>query len=628
MENRILEVNLESLDKVYSGWRTCIEKNINQENKECNEEVEFFIDVSYGGEKITKVKADGGVYYLSGKYNPQGMAMRCAQKLGNTDFGTVVLVIGFSDGRALRELLNTVSKETIVLVYEPSIELFIHILHEYDVADLFQNHEFVLIVEELNGNELKNVIKQAVKIENLPKMKTIVMGNYERLFADRVKSVIAVLNKYVADLCTHWNTCVTFTNETIINSIKNYKYMYRHYSINALCHTLPENVPVIVVAAGPSLDKNIELLSKAKGKACIIACDTALKPLLRRGIIPDFFVVVDPRKPLELFEHPQIQDIPMISGLNIPYQIMEQHTGKKVLYLDVGYATELLKFVFEGKTKILKKGMGIVPTGGCVATTAFSAGRLMGTKTIILVGQDLALTGEKEHAEGTFKKDRKFNLESQSLPKVEGINGEMIPTLKNLKAYLEWFEEQIKIYSDLEVIDATEGGALIHGSKILTLEETIDTYCVEEFNQENYWKKIEPHFSEDERVKAITFFRKIPEELEYIKKQVIHGKKEYIKMEKCAKKENYSIEDIKKSLKKVSKITETLEKSELANLIIGGLKGVEYTIRVTAYQFQDDEQKNIIESAQAGQRFLESMEIAINEVMPEIRKLSEFRGEY
>ena len=41
--------------------------------------------------------------------------------------------------------------------------------------------------------------------------------------------------------------------------------------------------------------------------------------------------------------------------------------------------------------------------------------------------------------------------------------------------YLEWFEEQIKTYEDtIKVIDATEGGALIHGSEVLTLKEALD----------------------------------------------------------------------------------------------------------------------------------------------------------
>lgn len=54
----------------------------------------------------------------------------------------------------------------------------------------------------------------------------------------------------------------------------------------------------IVVAAGPSLNKNINELKKAKGKSLIIAVDTALKPLLRAGIVPDMFLLLMHKNPL------------------------------------------------------------------------------------------------------------------------------------------------------------------------------------------------------------------------------------------------------------------------------------------------------------------------------------------
>lgn len=630
MENKTWEENLEALEEMLSGWREHIETEAYKETEEYQKRptVEITVEKAYTGETISKVKTKEGVFYLSGRYNPQRMAERIGGKLKQADYGTIVLVIGISDGRALRELVKAASKDTLILVYEPSIDIFIHALQEYVLADIFKAHTMGVIIDGINGEELENVIWQAVEVENMSKLRPVVMGNYDRLFPEQVKKTITVLKKRIENLRLHWNTRIEFTNETILNNIKNLKYMYQHYSLNALYKTLPEGVPVIVVAAGPSLDKNIELLSEAKGKACIIACDTALKPLLRRGIEPDFFVVVDPRKPLELFDMSEIQKIPMISGLNIPYQVMAQHVGKKVLYIDNLLMIEIMENVFEPEKRIFRNGMCGLATGGSVATSAFSAGKFFGAKTIILIGQDLALSAEKEHAEGTLKNDRKFNLKNKSLPRVEGLNGEMLPTLHNLKLYLEWFEKQIKNEESVKVVDATEGGALIHGSEVLTLREAIDTYCLEEFDAEAYWNKIEPHFGTEEKKMALDYFVKIPQNLEKIKKYVVQGKKLYTKLEKCVEKEDYSLNEVKRLLKKIKKINQFVEQSRLAMLIVDGLQGVEYTLRVTAYQFCEDERKNLIESAKAGQRFLESMEIAINEVMPEIIKLSEFQGEY
>ena len=54
--------------------------------------------------------------------------------------------------------------------------------------------------------------------------------------------------------------------------------------------------PAICVAAGPSLDKNIQLLSRIKSRALIICADGALKVLLRHGIKPDIVTSIHPEQ--------------------------------------------------------------------------------------------------------------------------------------------------------------------------------------------------------------------------------------------------------------------------------------------------------------------------------------------
>ena len=48
--------------------------------------------------------------------------------------------------------------------------------------------------------------------------------------------------------------------------------------------------PVFIVASGPSLDKDIEWIKKNQDKAVVFACGSAIMPLLRNGIQPDFSV--------------------------------------------------------------------------------------------------------------------------------------------------------------------------------------------------------------------------------------------------------------------------------------------------------------------------------------------------
>lgn len=53
------------------------------------------------------------------------------------------------------------------------------------------------------------------------------------------------------------------------------------------------DVPVFVIANGPSLDSVIELIRREQGKAILVACGTAITALYRAGIKPDIYVAVE-----------------------------------------------------------------------------------------------------------------------------------------------------------------------------------------------------------------------------------------------------------------------------------------------------------------------------------------------
>ena len=626
MANKIWDKNIKALEKKISGSVEILQASVETENTESCSIIEIETEKSFSGEIVSIIKKGEKRYYLSGKYCPEGMAEFYAKKASAVEYGGVIYVIGFSDGRVLRHILKTVEKDVTVIVYEPSYEIFLHVMQNYNVTDILQNKALHIFVESINGNELKSLLPHFIRIDNITRVVHYTAENYETIFPEEVKKAMLALSKCMQNMRTNWYTMMSFSEDTIKNEIQNYKYLYDHYSITELCNKLPEGVPVIVVAAGPSLNKNIEMLRRAKGKACIIACDTALKPLLKRDIIPDFFVVVDPRKPIELFEEPRIRDIPMISGINIPVNVMQMHVGEKIIYFDTPFEAELLKNVF-GES-VLEHTMDVVPTGGSVATSAFSVGRMFGAKTIILMGQDLAYSYGKRHVEGAFKASQDADLKKQDYIMLEGIDGEMLPTIFNLKMYLQWFEEQIQDYSELTVVDATEGGALIHGSKVMTLEDAIASYCTGTFYAEEWLAGMSKHFSEAEKKKALEFFAGIPKHLYEVKTKIHKEKECYGKIEEWSKKGKYSVSELKRTLKKIKKLNKELDCDSLVDLIMDGKRKEEFMIRVRINTFEDDGKDNLLVSAQMGKVYLNELEKQIDDVIPAFEELSKFNGTY
>lgn len=215
--------------------------------------------------------------------------------------------------------------------------------------------------------------------------------------------------------------------------------------------------PVLIVATGPSLDKQLPILKKYQDLYTIIAVDTAWPILSKNSITPDYLVALDPT-----------------SQPSWELNSIDENTFFTV---DAGCAPGLVwsndkNHVFtasyEPSARILSR-MGIaierMETGGSVATTAFNIGRHLGGKPIILIGQDLALTDGRDHAEGYLFKYAENVLDRAKKTgfMVEGYHGDQVETERQLLYYKLWYENVIAASPDLMVINATEGGAKISG---------------------------------------------------------------------------------------------------------------------------------------------------------------------
>ena len=231
-----------------------------------------------------------------------------------------------------------------------------------------------------------------------------------------------------------FNTDNVFSTVMLKNLFSNARYLCQGYHISQLVEVIPRNIPGIVVAAGPSLNKNVQELKRAKGKAFILAVDTAIKPLLQAGIVPDMFAVIDGMKPLELVQKEDVREIPLFTTLNAAPEILDYQTGMK-FFSNEGY---------QFAERILRKSgckPALVASGGSVATNAFSLLYKIGIDTIILVGQDLAYTNNKSHADGTFH-DEMEEEDTSSFIMVEGNIEEKVPTRTNLKMFLDWYVDR------------------------------------------------------------------------------------------------------------------------------------------------------------------------------------------
>ncbi len=223
---------------------------------------------------------------------------------------------------------------------------------------------------------------------------------------------------------------------------------------------------VYLIAAGPSLDKNIALLKKRPEQSIILCVGTSYRKLmLQQGIVPDYVIFLDaaPRMYVQASDFVN-ENIPYLIASTACRRFAEDYHGPKYLICQAGYpkAEEYAK----------ERGYNIYQSGGSVSTIALDVAIQLGAARVVCLGLDLAYTGNKMHATHAGKYDM---IESDDLVQVKDWDGKLVNTSAAMAMYRKWIERRVEMAHkerpELELINATEGGAYIQGMRHVKLSD-------------------------------------------------------------------------------------------------------------------------------------------------------------
>ena len=231
------------------------------------------------------------------------------------------------------------------------------------------------------------------------------------------------------------------------------------------------NKPAIIVATGPSLKKNMHQLKLINNKAVIISVDASLKILHNMGLYPHFATTIERTPGIDKFFtglKNMEKTIHLVPSFAHPSSV-RAHKGPKL------FMTRRYKFFLD-----LGMDQDVVDMGLSTAIAGYELARLMGCDPIILVGNDLAqdpqgLTHAAGNAFGT--KQSTFTSNTFTVP---GNLGEDVVTCEIWYKCMKDYESRFATF-DGTVINSTEGGARIVGTKVMPLSQAIERYCTQEF---------------------------------------------------------------------------------------------------------------------------------------------------
>lgn len=532
------------------------------------------------GESALAIRYNRYLYRLTSLYNCSAQIDRWFTNYENCNPYSIFAMFGIANGAYLDKMLEYYDN-AIFLIYEPLKEIYDKIESKYkDNKNVYVTYEkkeiYYLFISFFSTSSYKYV-------------KWIVLPNYENLWKTDILDVYRqyayILNGVVMDARTKAFYDSTVGNDYFVtlNDVIN------KYSVMELEENIKNNINndsvAVVVAAGPSLQKNIEKLKFIKNHALIIAVDTALKPLYNNGIKPDIVVSIDNRKPSSFFETPDFIDMPFVLETQGNPDLIKKHKGKR-FYAASG----------ENFTKILmdltgKEGIGVLQTGGSVGNSAFYLAVACGFQKIIMVGHDLAMTNGKIHAEGIHEnKEDNIASENGTYTDVDGYYGGKVRTRGDYYAYLRWFELQIECHPELEVINATEGGANIRGARNESLKKAIEEWCLKlpYINYNSIINKVDRLCTEDDKEIIQEYLESLPEKMKKYMKKLKEGINEYNNLKKLKDEGKEGTEEFKNSFAKIKELNSWLSKIKENSLLNMYEADFQNSLDISIYDFQDD----------------------------------------
>ena len=467
-----------------------------------------FLEMAEDGKQILGIERENRKWYLNSRYDTAFAAAVYAGRYQIRTYGTY-FVFGFSDGRHVREFLKKCDDTNHIVICEPSVEIFEECCEQSDISDILEDKRVRFYIPDVTDS-IEDIMKKNLQYSDFTFTEFCILPGYDILFHEECEEFQNLIIERLRDEAVKKGTSLSFQRVIPRNTLYNMKHTIRTRNIGQIREALEEcpleDIPAVIVCAGPSLDKNIQELKKIQGKALIIVVDAALRAVMRAGIHPDLVCTVDPNPPERFFTDLDLRGLTWCCENASKPEIIRKY-GERVYYF--GYFEKGWNQMI---SEMLGYGFPVLPTGGSVSSIAFAMALYFGFRKIVFMGQDLAFTGGKSHTsgiEGALGDNDKY-IKSRCLLEVEGIDGTMLQTDFQMWYYKQWFEKAIRDGGDrMRVIDATEGGARIEGTENMKMSEVVAGECPAEFDFRKIEQAIPPAFSAEEQQKLEKAYRNL-----------------------------------------------------------------------------------------------------------------------
>lgn len=467
-------------------------------------------------------------HYIHDLDDPVLEANKLIDQHDNPEEYSDVLFYGIGLGYHLNIFINRYPG-IVFSIYEPVPEVFFQFLSYVDLTDIPLSLIKYIFVEgkpddiRVFSQEYVGQMRDSVLVIDFPSYKNIFSEQYDNFFIQ----FEAAINERRSSV----NVITAFEKRWTLNSILNFDTVLSTPNIILEKKDCFKNQPALLIAAGPSLEDEIENIRyiKENGLAYIFSVGSAINTLIDYNIHPHAACSYDPSpKNQVVFQklvEQNIVDVPLIFGSSIGFETLTRYPGPKFHMLTK--PDQVSPFYLKAKSGIELDTINDAPS---ISVVALQLLKQLGFNPIILVGQNFAYKDNKQHAEGlNYSKAAIDQKLLDDALEIEDVRGETVFSNSSFNRMRLQMELYIRQNNQYKIINTTQGGAKIKGTIFKSLDEVVNDTLQDRVVDEN-WLNLEG-FNYD---------------LKHLIKQYLAMKKAFDKMDNLIEKINYFLSKINK----------------------------------------------------------------------------------
>lgn len=357
----------------------------------------------------------------------------------------------------------------IYLVIEVNLEIFRLSLFTVDYKILAKNNGVIFSIMD-DSTELEKKMELFINIGNLENylLKFSILGTIETDIYDKFISYVFSRKPSSYDFARYLYAYINRTTNTI-------KDKHRFLLFNKIKDNLNilKDLPVLYLAAGPSLDENIDWIHENQNKFFIVTIGSVYKKLINKGIKIDLVTTLDEQKWLKRSQFPD--EIIKKTDQNTVFMAS---AFSNILILDSLKNKNL--YIFETIEPFFDNNYCF--DGNSIGEITVDIILNLNANNIYLIGLDLSLnqeTGETHSTESAsgidiidINKERDLEkIDYKSIVKIKGNMQEEIKTIEKYFSSIKHLEKKLDNKGkNVRIYNLSKTGAFFRGTIPLSIE--------------------------------------------------------------------------------------------------------------------------------------------------------------